>query len=100
MTNDDTTNETRQGKAGGDDVAARERELARGEVPDRADTGGGPSLGVTTDGRTGPGESTDDGPKSTLRVEHDFSGDGNLEHGGRDRENLETMDEDSADARS
>ncbi|PYE51882.1 hypothetical protein [Deinococcus yavapaiensis] len=92
MTNDTERDEARQGKSGGDDVARRERELAHGEVPDRSETGGGPSLGVTTDGRTGPGHSTDNGPKSTLRVEHDFSGDGNLADSGKDRDLVDFAD--------
>ncbi len=61
-------------------------ELTHGEgpsVPDRDDTGGGPKGGNTTDGRTGPGSAGVGGaPDSTLRVQDDGIGDGQVKtHG-------------------
>ena len=48
-------------------------------VPDRDDTGGGPKGGNTTDGRTGPGQTGAQGaPDSTLRVQDDGIGDGQV----------------------
>ncbi len=93
MSSDEQNRSTPQGDPAGneaDHVAPGER------MPDRTDTGGGPRGGNTLDGRTGPGGSMPEGPKSTLGVEHDFSGDGNLGYIGGDDELTPTTDITSA----
>lgn len=76
--------------------AQLERQMAREGTPDRQGTGGGPVGGVTTDGRTGPSNTTE-APQSTLGVEHDFSGDGNLADRGMDRDLVDFTDKATQD---